>query len=428
MIGHVSCLEFCRLMLMEDIMAPAGYKNGLSFFTGWMANAGWIALVATASSLGANFVYGVAYLWKEFEPAPYQNFLLYLAFTLWATLLNVFGIHLLPIVDSTAGLWSLVGIVVVIITLLACSSGHYQPAKDVFARWTNTTGWPDGMAFILGLLQSTFGLTGFDAVTHMIEEMPRPSKNAPKVMVIAVILGSTTSFVFMVVILFCLRDWDEVLTSTTGPLLQVYYQATNSKIGGTCLIVFNIGSMLFAAQGLTTVASRMLLSFVRDRGLGKLSRPLEPVHPKLKVPVWCILFVSGWVGCFGLIELGSSVALNAILSASLVFLQISYFVPIFLLLIRGDRAFNNYNNDAVWSLGKWRRPINAMALIFITVTTVVFLFPPFIPVTSASQMNFVVVVFGIVMVMCLATWLIDGRKHFNGPSDLNMRLAMGKEA
>ena len=41
---------------------------------------------------------------------------------------------------------------------------------------------------------------------------------------------------------------------------------------------------------------------------------------------------------FGLIFLGSSVALNAILSASVVFLQISYIVPIALVLFRGHKA------------------------------------------------------------------------------------------
>lgn len=38
------------------------------------------------------------------------------------------------------------------------------------------------MAFILGLLQSTLGFTAFDAASHMVEEMPNPSRNAPLVM------------------------------------------------------------------------------------------------------------------------------------------------------------------------------------------------------------------------------------------------------
>lgn len=38
------------------------------------------------------------------------------------------------------------------------------------------------MAFILGLLQSTFGLTAFDGAAHLVEEMPRPYIHAPRVM------------------------------------------------------------------------------------------------------------------------------------------------------------------------------------------------------------------------------------------------------
>lgn len=87
------------------------------------------------------------------------------------------------------------------------------------------------MAFILGLLQSTFGLTAFDSVAFMVDEMPRPSINAPKTMVIAVILGAVTSWVYLVALLFCLHDFDTVLTSATGPLLQIYYQATSSRAG-----------------------------------------------------------------------------------------------------------------------------------------------------------------------------------------------------
>jgi hypothetical protein len=228
------------------------------------------------------------------------------------------------------------------------------------------------------------------------------------------------------VLLFCLRNYDTVFTASSGPLLQIYYQATNSKAGATVLLIFNLAAMAFAGQGITTVASRMVLTFMRDRGLGVLSSSLSPVHPTLKVPVRCVVFVSAWVTVFGLVNLGSPVAMNAILSASVVFLQMSYVVPIGLLFIRGEGAFGEANRGARWSLGKWRRPINGAALIFASVTTVCFLFPPFIPVTSGSAMNWVIVVFGIVMLMCGLTWVIDGRKNFTGPSELEGRLAVGK--
>lgn len=178
---------------------------------------------------------------------------------------------------------------------------RYQPASFVFGSFSNSTGWPDGWAFILGLLQSTFGLTAFDAVAHMIEEMPQPAVLAPKIMVAAVLMGSSTAWVFLVVLLFVLKDFDMVLSSSAGSLIEIYYQATSSRAGATCLTMFNIVAQCFCTQGLMTAGSRMVFSFARDRGFGRLSAPLTVVHPRLKVPVWSIIFTSAWVIVFGLV-------------------------------------------------------------------------------------------------------------------------------
>ncbi|BEI80392.1 hypothetical protein CcaverHIS002_0109210 [Cutaneotrichosporon cavernicola] len=408
------------------ILAPKRYKVGLSFFTGWMATAGWIALAATAAALGAQLITGIINLWHpDYTAKPWQQFLIYLAIVIQAFLLNIFSVRALPHIDRFAGLWSMCGIVIVVIVCLVCARGNYQPPKEVFAQWNNETGWPDGMAFILGLLQSVFGLTGFDAATHMIEEMPSPATTAPRVMVSAVLMGAGTSWIFMIVLLFCLSSFKGVLEATsTGPLLEIYYQATRSKVGATCLIMFNLMAFVFVQQVLITISSRMLLAIARDRGMGHASRFLAPVHPRLKVPVQSICFCTFWVVVFGLINLGSSIASNAILSSSVVLLQISYFVPILLILIRGQKAFDGYNHNAQWSLGKFRRPICVGALIFLLVTSITFTFPPFIPVASGSTMNWVVLVIGIVWIMCAATWFIDARKMFEGPSELEERLAI----
>lgn len=48
------------------------------------------------------------------------------------------------------------------------------------------------MAWILGLLQSALSLIGYDAVAHMVEEMPRPTRDAPNAMISAVLIGGAT--------------------------------------------------------------------------------------------------------------------------------------------------------------------------------------------------------------------------------------------
>lgn len=123
------------------MMAPTSCRNGLSFFVGWMATAGWIALAATAAALGSTFVTGIISLWHpNYVMHPWHQFVIFLAFLLQAFLLNVFAVRLLPLIDRFAGSWSMVGIVTVVITCLACAKGEYQPASEVFAKWTNETG------------------------------------------------------------------------------------------------------------------------------------------------------------------------------------------------------------------------------------------------------------------------------------------------
>lgn len=180
----------------------------------------------------SNFIMGIIHLLHPtFSSEPYQIFLVYLAMTIIAYLLNTFCVRLLPWLDTGAMAWSMLGIVTVMITLLACARGSYQPAKNVFADWQNSTGWPDGMAFLLALLQSVLGFTAFDAVSHLSEEMPRPAINAPKAMVLAISIGSVTGWLFLVILLLCLTDLQAVMEASTGPLIEIYRQATGSDAG-----------------------------------------------------------------------------------------------------------------------------------------------------------------------------------------------------
>lgn len=188
--------------------------------------------------------------------------------------------------------------------------------------------------------------------------------------------------------------------------------------------MFNLVSMFLALQAVNTVSSRMVMSFARDRGFGPLSPYLARVHPTLKVPAESVIFVTSWVLIFGLIYLGSTVALNAILGAAIVLLQISYMVPIAIVLIRGgDASFAGHSRS--WNLGRWRRPINIGAMCFALLTSICFLFPPVLPVVGAN-MNYAIVVVAVVALFCGLGYAFDGRKHFHGPLDLEERLAINK--
>lgn len=113
----------------------------------------------------------IALLHPNYEPERWHIFLVYIAFIIGACLVNIFGLRLLPFINKSAISWSLAGAAIIAIVVLACSSGDYQSGKFVFATYLNETGWNGGIAWCLGLLQSSFGLTGYDAVSHMVEEV-----------------------------------------------------------------------------------------------------------------------------------------------------------------------------------------------------------------------------------------------------------------
>lgn len=55
-----------------------------------------------------------------------------------------------------------------------------------------------------------------------------------------------------------------------------------------------------------------------------------------------------------------------------------------------------------------------MIAAYTLLTTVLFLFPPFVPVTG-STMNYCIVAFGIIIIISGLQWIFDGRKNYTGP-------------
>lgn len=130
----------------------------LSWIIGWINTAGWIALTATGGLLGSQLIVGViSFMVPSYSPERWHQFLIYIGYNVFAFLVNAFLTKLLPLVTKTAFIWSLTGFVVICITLLACASPNYQSGSFVYRDFINQTGWPDGLAWLLGLLQGGLG-------------------------------------------------------------------------------------------------------------------------------------------------------------------------------------------------------------------------------------------------------------------------------
>ena len=387
-------------------------SRGLSFATGWLNVGGWCTMAATGGLLGSTLLLNIIALeMPSFEAQPWHQFLIYIAFTLVAFLINAFTVKLLPIFGKVAFLWSVTGFVVICITVLAAASPNFQSGEFVYGSLINDVGWPDGLAWLIGLLQGAFALTGFDATIHMIEEIPNPKVEGPKVMVTAIGIGVFTGFVLVSCLLFTVTNISEVNSSAAGPLLTILHQATNNKVGAVCLLMFPVMCMVFTSTALMTTSSRMSYAFARDGGL-PFSTFFAKVHPTLQVPLNALIWTSSWIIIFGLIFLGSSSAFNAIVSASVVAIGITYAIPPFINCLRGRRMLPESRPFKLPNTLGW--VVNIVGILWTMITTVLFLFPPEAHVTP-TNMNYAIVALSILFFIALVHWVFDGRKHFEVP-------------
>ncbi|KAI4145614.1 MAG: hypothetical protein L6R39_003756, partial [Caloplaca ligustica] len=317
--------------------------------------------------------------------------------------------------------WSISGFVIISITVLACASPNYSTGDFVFREFINETGWPDGVAWLLGLLQAGLGLTGFDAVAHMIEEIPNPTVEGPRIMIACVGIGTFTGFIFLMVLLLVAGPVDDVIESAAGPLLHIFFHATNSRTGSIILLLFPLVCLLFATISIMTTSSRMTWAFARDGGL-PLSKLFAKVHPTLELPLNSLILTTALVVIFGCIFLGSSSAFNAIISASVVALGVSYAMPVAINCLRGRKMLG----PRPFMLPAWfgwsanlvslfvHPDVRRLGIAYVIVTTIFFVFPPELPVTG-SNMNYCIVAFAIIILISTVQWFVDGRKNFKGP-------------
>lgn len=85
-----------------------------------------------------------------------------------------------------------------------------------------------------------------------------------------------------------------------------------------------------------TTSSRMVYAFARDGGL-PYSKVFARVHGRLQVPLNALGLTWVLVVIFGCIFLGSSSAFNAIVSASVVALGVTYGIPPAINCLRGRK-------------------------------------------------------------------------------------------
>lgn len=119
-----------------------------------------------------------------------------------------------------------------------------------------------------------------------------------------------------------------------------------------------------------------------------------------------------------LINIGSTVALQAIISLALTSLMSSYIISISCVVIKRVRGEPLPRHR--WSLGKFGLPINIASLIFL-IPMYVFSFFPLVTPVNNTTMNWSIVMYAGVIIFATVYYWLYGRHKFIPPVALVKR-------
>ncbi|KKA27577.1 hypothetical protein TD95_001426 [Thielaviopsis punctulata] len=385
-------------------VAPEQWSGTLSFLTGWFSVSGWIFTTASTNLMYAQILMALAALWHpDYVIKTWQTFLVFQALNILTSAVVMFGNRAIPALNRFSLFYLQIGWIVVLVTVVACAPS-YRSADFVFRTWINNTGWENNVVcFITGLVNPLYSLGGLDGITHITEEMPNPSRNAPLAIAITLGIAFCTGLTYLIALMFSIQDFDALSSTSTGlPLTELFHQATQS-VGGA----FGLTFILFVALGPCMVSSqlstsRVVWAFARDKALpysGYMSR----VSQRYQIPINAQIVVSSVVALLGCLYLGSSTAFNSLLGTAVTINNIAYMFPIVTNVLSGRRNMHK----GVFHMGRAGMFVNVVTICWLTFAIVFFSFPYVKPVT-AQNMNYTCVVIGGLTVLIFGWWVKAG--------------------
>ncbi|KAK6538847.1 hypothetical protein TWF694_010410 [Orbilia ellipsospora] len=398
------------------MLSPAWCRRVAAWVCGWAYVAGNIT-ITLAVNFGTTLFFVACVNVFESEPGvgvfqaeKYQVFLIFLAITLLTNSISSLGNRWLPILDTFAIFWTFAGLISMVICVLAIAKNGRHDAKYVFTDFEPQSGWVKGWSFMIGLLHAGYATSSTGMIISMCEEVRQPSTQVPKAMVGTIVLNTICGLIFLIPLVFVIPDLPTLAALASGqPLPTIILSAIGSPGGTIGLLIPLMVLAILCGVGCTTASSRATWAFARDGAIPG-SQWWKVVNTKLDVPLNAMMLCMVVEILLGLIYFGSTAAFNAFSGAGVIFLTVSYAVPIAVNLAGGRKHLA----AGVYDFGIFGVACNVIALAWSLLAIPLFCMPSFIP-TTLEFMNYASVVFVGFTVISAAWYIIWGRKHYKGP-------------
>jgi amino acid transporter len=264
------------------------------------------------------------------------------------TVMNIFGVRLVALVNNTGVLFEILGMVVFAF-ILAIFHHHQSGAVIFHTGGTNlTTG-----TFLIAMFMSLYVIYGFDTASTLSEETNSPRTEAPKAVIASVIGAFAIGAVFLFSMLLGIHNLPAAIKGGFGPA-NIIESNFGAAMSAAFLMVVS-AAIFVCCLAIETSTIRLCFGMSRDDRLPG-STWISKVNPRLHTPIGsCIA-----IGILAFIPMLQFAGAGIVAIAATGMIYLSYLIGNLALLRARLRGWPTAK--APFSLGRWGLPLNLLAL------------------------------------------------------------------
>jgi len=344
-----------------------------SWFTGWIyLFAGVLTVAAVVATVPLvlipllNSVFGLN-IGTDFETERNIAALVLLS----TTLLSIFGVRIVQIVNNTGVVFEILGMVVFALILLLFY--HHQSASVLVDGSYLNAGPTAAGTFLGAMFMSLFVIYGFDTASTLAEETKNPRREAPRAVLAAIIGAAIIGAIFLFATIIAVPGDMGKFVSDIGagkdpfPLVTIIQSNFPGWAANLYLLVV-FAAIYVCCLAIQTSTIRLAFGMARDGKL-PLGRVWNNVNPSLHTPVGTCIVVGVLAGLPLLYYTGA--ALIAIGATGMIYL--SYILGNVAILLARFRGWPEEKSP--FRLGSWGTIVNILALVWGIAMEINFLWP-----------------------------------------------------
>jgi urea carboxylase system permease len=322
-----------------------------SWFTGWIyLFAGVLTVASVCATLPVALIPAFNNMGWNLSASTTNQRLIAVITLVLITVMNIYGVRLVALVNNTGVLFEVLGMVV--FAFVVALFHHHQSAGVIFH--TGGTSLTTG-TFLIAMFMALYVIYGFDTASTLAEETKSPRTEAPKAVIGSVIGAFVVGGIFIYAMLLGIPDMKTAIAQGWGPAQII--DANFSNAFSTVFLLTVCAAIFVCCLAIETSTIRLCFGMSRDDALPG-SRYLSKVNPKLHTPFWSCIAI-GVLSGIPFIQY-AGVAIIAIAATGMIYL--SYLIGNFALLRARLRGWPR--SKAPFSLGRWGLPLTLLAIAY----------------------------------------------------------------